>query len=282
MFHPFQAHAQAMQQQQQQAEMKSLVKGKLDEEMEKVSILPRKVPSWVEVTSSGLTHACADSVFTSWLCPRMLTTFARHRLSTASSGNASAALNVSSKGRGMIASALSLKSSLKQVVMTRKLQQEAASVAVPDRDGFFMGRNFGSIETFRGDESSNHMSYLVISVHDLHQVQTALESDNFIIQENTREAFTSSVVLQQRVISEQVVNEVSSEGISHPYDFPDFPYVKDYFPGTIMEAVTAVFCVKTFVLFGIVGCMYFQWQCFCLMRGQLKLYTKTLHAKKEP
>ena len=35
---------------------------------------------WVEITSSGLTHTCAESILTRWLCPRMLSAFPRHRV----------------------------------------------------------------------------------------------------------------------------------------------------------------------------------------------------------
>jgi hypothetical protein len=35
---------------------------------------------WVEITSSGLTHSCGDSMFNSYLCPLMLDLFNSHRL----------------------------------------------------------------------------------------------------------------------------------------------------------------------------------------------------------
>lgn len=35
---------------------------------------------WVEMTSSGLTHTCGDSMFNRILCPKMLKTFPAHRL----------------------------------------------------------------------------------------------------------------------------------------------------------------------------------------------------------
>jgi len=35
---------------------------------------------WIEVTSSGLTHTCADSLLTSYLCPVMLRIFGDHRI----------------------------------------------------------------------------------------------------------------------------------------------------------------------------------------------------------
>ena len=50
--------------------------------------VPRSVEStvhaqkeWVEVTSSGLTHTCADSIVTRMLCPLMMQSYRRHRYS---------------------------------------------------------------------------------------------------------------------------------------------------------------------------------------------------------
>jgi PhoD-like phosphatase len=50
-------------------------------ELSKVQVLRGKGESlWVEMTSSGLTHTCGDSLFNRLLCPTMLKTFSGHRL----------------------------------------------------------------------------------------------------------------------------------------------------------------------------------------------------------
>ena len=42
---------------------------------------------WVEVTSSGLTHTCADNPVTALLCPLMMNLYSSHRLSHESANN---------------------------------------------------------------------------------------------------------------------------------------------------------------------------------------------------
>ena len=41
--------------------------------------LDGQIYKWIEVTSSGLTHTCGDTILTRYLCPLMIKTFARHR-----------------------------------------------------------------------------------------------------------------------------------------------------------------------------------------------------------
>ena len=86
-------------------------------------------------------------------------------------------------------------------------------------------------------------------------------------------------MLQQRVYSEQSVPPAAAaapEELLVEYSYPAFPCVWDHLPGTWAGVAAAVCQVKALLLLGVAGCVYFQWQCFCLLRGQLHLYARTM------
>lgn len=220
---------------------------------------------WVEVTSSGLTHTCAESLLTSWLCPRMLQLFHHHRQPSRDPSK-DVPGHVPSSSPTEPSAPPSMQPSLHTAVKARK-DRLSNSRASPQEDGYFIGKNFGSLETFRGDESNNFTPSLIISVHDLQLFEGAVNDVGGRSQEGVQDAFMSSVVLQQRVYSQQSVR-------SQMMHYQDFPCVWDHLPNSWQELIASVFQLKSLLLLGVAGCMYFQWRCFCLLRAQLHLYSK--------
>ena len=223
---------------------------------------------WVEVTSSGLTHTCADSLLTRWLCPQMLAAFSRHRLqpgSALSSAPSSTALldkkqGGASRDRG---------------------GDRGDGVGSKEEDGYFIGRNIGSMETFPGDASNNYTSSLVISVHNLTQLEEVLgdkgNAEGVKESEMVDEAFTSSIVLRQRVYSlpmpsSTVFADTPLTSSAEDYSYPDFPCLWDHLPSDGWGVVLAVCHPKTLIAIGVLFCLYFQFKCFLLIRQQIQVY----------
>jgi hypothetical protein len=133
-------------------------------ELSKVQVLREKGESlWVEMTSSGLTHTCADSFFNKILCPTMLKTFSEHRL----------------QSRG-------------------GPREENQNQKETETENFFIGKNFGLISdasnstmyslnfTVIGiDSKITELNYIVNSVRRNCEIMKTAESTDTDMEQNT-------------------------------------------------------------------------------------------------
>ena len=195
-------------------------------------------PEWAEVTSSGLTHTCAESFLTQWLCPSMLNIFTNHRVNSPGINNISEAL--------------------------------------VNQDGYFIGKNIGSLEIYPSQASHDGSSSMIISIHDLDMLISTLNSDNER-DDIVQHALSSSVVLKHRVLSSTKELNMSSEVPFRAVDYPNFPCLWDWRPSvSFRDMFFLVFNPKGWIVLGIMYCIYFQIKCFMLLRGQILLYAHTV------
>lgn len=118
-------------------------------ELSRVQVLREKGESlWVEMTSSGLTHTCGDSMFNRILCPKMLKTFAEHRLTSQD-----------------------LLKHQEEEVEKEKGEEEDTT----EKENYFIGRNFGLIT----DSSNSTMYSLNFTVIGIDSKRSEL---NYIVQ----------------------------------------------------------------------------------------------------
>lgn len=190
-------------------------------ELSKATVIREKGESlWVEMTSSGLTHTCGDSMFNKILCPKMLKTFSEHRLHSQDPSK----------------------------------QEEDQTHNEAEKNNFFIGKNFGLITdasnstmyslnfTVIGIESKKtELNYIVQSVRrNCKNSETAESTDNNMeqntdfreiscfpdpitkvtvadfplflpekISRNIREIFTAAVLLMLFLFSLFIVNSYS-------------------------------------------------------------------------
>ena len=133
-------------------------------ELSKAKVVREKGESlWVEMTSSGLTHTCGDSMFNKILCPKMLKTFSEHRLH---SQDPSKQEDIS-----------------KEENQTQK-ELEIVKENEKEKDNYFIGKNFGLIT----DASNSTMYSLNFTVIGIESKKTEL---NYIVQSVRRKCKNS-------------------------------------------------------------------------------------------
>lgn len=119
-------------------------------ELSKARIVRERGESlWVEITSSGMTHTCGDSMFNSVLCPKMLETFSEHRLQSRGPPNVEEE--------------------------TPLLTTDTSQRNTAKNENYYIGKNFGLIT----DSSNSTMYALNFTVIGIDSKKTEL---NYIVQ----------------------------------------------------------------------------------------------------
>ena len=127
-------------------------------ELSKATVIREKGESlWVEMTSSGLTHTCGDSMFNKILCPKMLKTFSEHRLH---SQDPSKQEDISKQEEDQTHN---------EAEKVKEKEKEK------EKNNFFIGKNFGLIT----DASNSTMYSLNFTVIGIESKKTEL---NYIVQ----------------------------------------------------------------------------------------------------